>query len=157
MKITLEINGTSRELETAPARTLLDVLRDAGYYGVKRGCEEGTCGSCVVLLDGDPHMACLLFAPTAQGKAITTIEALDGDTPHAIVRAFADAGAVQCGYCIPGMALSAKSLLDSNPDPEEVEIREAMEGHLCRCTGYVKQVEAIQRAAELMREEKAHE
>lgn len=153
MKIELRINGERREIETPPARTLLDVLRDAGYFGVKRGCEEGTCGSCVVLLDNEPHMSCLLFASAAQGKEITTIEALDGDTPHAIIRAFADAGAVQCGYCIPGMALSTKALLEGNPDPDEAEIREAMEGHLCRCTGYVKQVEAIKNAAALMRKE----
>ncbi|MBW2736117.1 MAG: (2Fe-2S)-binding protein [Deltaproteobacteria bacterium] len=157
MKIRLQINGNTRELETTPTRTLLDVLRDAGYYGVKRGCEEGTCGSCVVLMDGEPHMACLIFAPAAVGKAITTIEDPDGDRPHAILRALADAGAVQCGYCIPGMALSAKALLDATPDPNEEEIRGAMEGHLCRCTGYVKQVEAIKRAAELMREEASHE
>jgi aerobic-type carbon monoxide dehydrogenase small subunit (CoxS/CutS family) len=150
MKLSLTINDKARELTIEPGDKLLDVLRNAGYMGVKRGCEEGTCGTCVVLVDGVPQLSCLLFAASMEGRAITTIEALDGPKTHPIVEAFVDNGAVQCGYCIPGMVLSTKVLLEQDPSPSEQTIKRALDGHLCRCTGYVKQIEAVQKAAEMM-------
>ncbi len=153
--IHLTINGQPRDLAVEPAETLLDALRRAGYQGVKRGCEAGTCGSCVVLLDGAPHYACLLFAAAMGQRQVTTIEALGTTSePHPIMRAFAEEAGVQCGYCVPGMILTTKALLDENPRPTEPEVREALDGHLCRCTGYVKQVKAVLRAAELLQTEK---
>jgi aerobic-type carbon monoxide dehydrogenase small subunit (CoxS/CutS family) len=154
VEIRLTINGTSCTLCAKPGDSLLEVLRRAGYTGVKRGCEAGTCGSCVVLLDGVPRYSCLVFAAAASHRQITTIEGLGTPTrPHPIMRAFAEEGGVQCGYCVPGMVLSAKALLDANPTPSEPEVRQAIDGHLCRCTGYVKQVRAILRAAELLAED----
>jgi carbon-monoxide dehydrogenase small subunit len=150
MIVQLKINDAPRELAIDPGATLLDALRDAGYLGVKRGCEAGTCGSCVVLVDGQPHYSCLLFAAAMEGRSLTTIEACDSD--DLIISAFADGAAVQCGYCVPGMVLSTKALLRENPDPTEEQIRRALDGHLCRCTGYVKQIKAVLRAAELTRE-----
>ncbi len=147
MKLLLKINEKPRELEISPGETLLDALRNAGYKGAKRGCEEGTCGSCVVLVDGIPHYSCLLFAASMEGKNITTIDGLGSvDAPHQIMRAFAEEGAVQCGYCIPGMVLSTKALLDKNNDPSEEQVKESLDGHLCRCTGYVKQIKAVLKA-----------
>ncbi len=149
LPMTFQINGERRELTAPAGATLLDVLRDAGYHGVKRGCEEGTCCSCVVLLDGMPHASCLLFAAACQDHAITTIEAFDSpDDPNIIVEELVAAGGVQCGYCVPGMVLSVSALLEEIPRPSEHELRKALDGHLCRCTGYVKQIEAFQRAAE---------
>ena len=155
MTASFEINGKRVALSFEPGSSLLDVLRDAGLYGTKRGCNEGTCCSCVVLVDGTPQMACLLFAGALEGCSITTIEALDArlGRPHPLIQAFADAGAVQCGYCTPGMILSALALLRRTPDPSENEIKRCLDGHLCRCTGYVKQIEAIQQAAAQMRQE----
>jgi aerobic-type carbon monoxide dehydrogenase small subunit (CoxS/CutS family) len=154
MTIHLNINGRDRTLEIAPGETLLDTLRDAGYFGVKRGCETGTCGSCVVLVDGAPHYSCLLFAAAMEERRITTIEALGTpDYPHPIVQAFTEEAAVQCGYCVPGMVLTTKSLLEQNPQPTEEQVKQALDGHLCRCTGYVKQIKAVLRAAELLRKE----
>jgi aerobic-type carbon monoxide dehydrogenase small subunit (CoxS/CutS family) len=154
MILRLAVNDRQRELEIRPGQILLDVLRDAGYCGVKRGCETGTCGSCVILLDGEPHYSCLLLAASVEGRRVTTIEALGTpDEPHPIMRAFAEEGGVQCGYCVPGMVLTAKALLDRNPSPTEEEARRALDGHLCRCTGYVKQIRAVLRASELLGEE----
>jgi len=148
MTANIEVNGAPRALEVDPGETLLDALRAAGFKGVKRGCENGTCGSCVVLLDGVPHFSCLLLAAALDGRKVTTIEGLGTpDAPHPIMRAFAEEAGVQCGYCTPGMVLSAKALLDAGPRPTEAEVREAFDGHLCRCTGYVKQVQAVLRAA----------
>lgn len=147
----LKINDQPRDLSIEPGELLLDVLRNAGYLGVKRGCEAGTCGSCVVLVDGVPFYSCLVYAASLPGRSITTIEALGtADHPHPIMRAFAEEGAVQCGYCVPGMILTTKALLAANPRPTAEEVREALDGHLCRCTGYVKQVRAVLRAAELL-------
>lgn len=152
--ITLTVNGQHRCLKVRPDETLLDALRDAGCMGVKRGCEQGTCGSCVVLLDGLPHYSCLLFAAAQDGREVITIEALASvgvnAEPHPIIRAFAEEAGVQCGYCVPGMVLSAKALLDENPRPSEREVKQAIDGHLCRCTGYIKQIKAILRAADLL-------
>ena len=154
MVIELTINDEPATLFVEPDELLLDALRDAGYVGTKRGCETGTCGSCVVLLDGKPHYSCLLFAATAQGRDVTTIESMGTPTdPHPILEAFAREAAVQCGYCIPGMALTTKALLDENPKPTEVEVRRALDGHLCRCTGYVKQIKAVLRAAQIINKE----
>jgi len=149
MRIWLTINEKRQELSIEPGERLLDTLRDAGYFGAKRGCEEGTCGSCTVLVDDVPHASCLLFTAAQEGRHITTIESLDrGEELHPIIASFVDNGAVQCGYCTPGMVLSTKALLERHPPPTEDQIREALDGHLCRCTGYVKQIAAVQHAAE---------
>ncbi len=154
MVIELTINDEPATLFVEPGELLLDALRDAGYVGTKRGCETGTCGSCVVLLDGQPHYSCLLFAATVQGRDVTTIESMGSpDDPHPILEAFALEAAVQCGYCVPGMALTTKALLDENPRPTEAEVRRALDGHLCRCTGYVKQIKAVLRAAQIINKE----
>jgi carbon-monoxide dehydrogenase small subunit len=153
MRIHLTVNGTERVWDVAPGDTLLDVLRREGFVGVKKGCGTGDCGACTILLNGRAVNACLLLAVKAEGGAIVTIEGIaQGGRLHPVQEAFLEAGAVQCGYCTPGMVLSAVSLLSHNPDPSEAEIREAISGNLCRCTGYVKQIAAIERAAARMRE-----
>jgi aerobic-type carbon monoxide dehydrogenase small subunit (CoxS/CutS family) len=155
MRIHLTVNGTGRTWEVAPGDTLLEVLRREGFAGVKKGCGTGDCGACTILLNGRAVNACLVLAAKADGGAVMTIEGVaDGERLHPVQEAFLDAGAVQCGYCTPGMVLSAVALLSRNADPTEAEIREAISGNLCRCTGYVKQVEAIQRAAARMRGER---
>lgn len=147
--VTLKINEQIHELAVEPNRTLLDVLREElNLTGTKRGCDLGECGSCTVLMDGKPINSCLVLAIQAQGQEITTIEGLSqGRTLHPLQQAFIDQGAIQCGFCTPGMILAAKSLLDQNPDPTETEIRTAISGNLCRCTGYQKIVEAVQSVA----------
>ena len=128
-----------------PNRVLLDVLReDMGLTGTKKGCGMGKCGACTVLLNGRPVHSCLILAPHADGKEITTIEGIAADKPHALQSAFAEKGAIQCGFCTPGMINAAKALLDTNPDPGEAEIKLAIAGNLCRCTGYNQIVSAIQ-------------
>ncbi|MGD9675593.1 MAG: (2Fe-2S)-binding protein [Candidatus Bipolaricaulia bacterium] len=150
--VELTINGVHRTVEAAPGETLLEVLRREGYTGVKKGCGSGDCGACTVLLDGRAVNACLVLVAKADGKTILTIEGLaKGDALHPIQEAFLDEGAVQCGYCTPGMVLSTYDLLSRNATPSEGEIREAISGNLCRCTGYVKQVRAVRAAAERMR------
>jgi carbon-monoxide dehydrogenase small subunit len=147
--IRLKVNGREREIATEPTRTLLEVLREElRLTGTKQGCGEGECGTCTVLLDGAAVNACLLLAVEAVGREVTTIEGLaDGPALHPLQQAFIDHGAIQCGFCTPGMILSAKALLDKRPDPSEVEIRAALGGNLCRCTGYQKIVEAVSAAA----------
>ncbi|MHB8766791.1 MAG: (2Fe-2S)-binding protein [Deferrisomatales bacterium] len=147
--IELKINGTLHALEVEPQRTLLEVLREQlGYTGTKRACDTGECGACTVILDGKAVLACLTLAVEAQGREIVTIEALgDGDHPDPLQRSFVDCGAVQCGFCTPGMILSAKALLDEHPSPSREEVRRAIGGNLCRCTGYAKIVEAIEVSA----------
>jgi carbon-monoxide dehydrogenase small subunit len=147
--ITLTINGEVREVLVEPRTTLLHVLReDLGLTGTKESCNAGDCGACTVLIDHKPVASCLTLAIEAQGKEILTIEGLDREGGlHPIQQAFIDHYAVQCGFCTPGMILSAKALLDKNPDPTEEEVREAISGNLCRCTGYVKIVEAVLAAA----------
>ena len=148
MTLKFGLNGEATEWTVAPGEVLLDALRRHGYYGVKRGCETGECGSCTVLLDGRPVDSCLMFAAQVEGREIVTIEGLaSGDELHPIQEAFLDHGAVQCGFCSGGMVLSAKALLEHNPDPDEAEVREALAGNLCRCTGYRKPVEAVLAAA----------
>jgi aerobic-type carbon monoxide dehydrogenase small subunit (CoxS/CutS family) len=152
IQVSLTINDQPQRLTIEPGELLLDALRSAGYYGVKRGCEAGTCGSCVVLVDGTPQFSCILHAAGMEGRSITTVEALGStDSPHPIMEAFAEEAGVQCGYCVPGMVLSTHALLDQVPQPDEDQIKTALDGHLCRCTGYVKQIKAVQRAAELVR------
>jgi aerobic-type carbon monoxide dehydrogenase small subunit (CoxS/CutS family) len=144
MELRLKVNGRKRHWSIAPGDLLLDVLRREGYYGVKRGCETGECGACTVLLDGKAVNSCLLFAAQAEGREIVTIEGLarDGRLDR-LQEAFLEHGAVQCGFCTAGMILSAKALLDRRPNPTEAEVREALAGHYCRCTGYKKPVEAV--------------
>jgi carbon-monoxide dehydrogenase small subunit len=152
--ITLTINGEPHEALVEPDRTLLDVLRsDLGLTGTKTNCLDAECGVCTVLVDGLAVNACLYLAVVAQGRAITTIEGLastgDERAPvlHPLQEAFVEHGAVQCGYCIPGMILAAKAYLDDHPRPSEAQIREALAGNLCRCTGYQKIVDAVLAAA----------
>ena len=154
-KLTLQVNGDACEIEAAPADTLLDVLRiQLGITSPKRACDRGECGACTVLVDGNPVNACLLFAHKAADHTLTTVEGLGrGKTLHPLQRAFHEMGAAQCGFCTPGMLLSAKALLERNPVPNEAEIRNAISGNLCRCTGYVKIVKAITTAAAVMRGE----
>ena len=147
--IELYVNQHPYRLTVKPSATLLDVLRqDLGLKGTKRGCDQGHCGACTVILNGRAVNACTLLAVQADGKSITTIEGLSsGDQLHPLQEAFVEEGAIQCGFCTPGMILSAKALLDEAPEPSEQEIREAISGNLCRCTGYVKIVKAVQKAA----------
>lgn len=146
--LSLIVNGEKCELEIKPNRTLLDVIRvDLGLTGAKKGCGQGKCGTCTVLLDGVPVNACLILAPQANGKDVLTIEGLGADGLHPLQKAFAEKGAVQCGYCTPGMIMTAKGFLDSHPNPSRDEVRAAIGGNLCRCTGYKTIVEAILTAA----------
>jgi len=144
-EIRLRINGAIYEVYIEPWRSLLEVLRqELDFTSVKSGCEEGECGACTVLMDGKAVNSCLMLVSQAEGKEILTIEGLrNGDELHPLQQAFIDHFAVQCGFCTPGMILSAKALLDKNPHPTEEEIRTALSGNLCRCTGYIKIVEAV--------------
>lgn len=144
----VEINGRTHELESDPLRPLLHVLREeAGVLSPKAGCQEGGCGACTVLLDGEPRRSCLLPFAMAEGAAVTTVEGLgDPVHPHALQSAFHQAYAAQCGYCTSGMLMAAAALLERSPRPAEEEVVDALEGHLCRCTGYVKIAEAVRRA-----------
>ncbi|MBI2355084.1 MAG: (2Fe-2S)-binding protein [Deltaproteobacteria bacterium] len=145
----LKVNGTLHTVMEQPHRTLLEVLREElGFTGTKRACRVGDCGACTVIIDGKAVLSCLTLAVEVQGREIITIEALgDGDRPDPLQRSFVDCGAVQCGFCTPGMVMSAKALLDENPHPDPDEVRRAIAGNLCRCTGYAKIVEAIEDAA----------
>jgi aerobic-type carbon monoxide dehydrogenase small subunit (CoxS/CutS family) len=148
MELRVTVNGQPRKWAIAPGDLLLDVLRREGFFGVKRGCEKGECGSCTVLVNGRAVNSCLMFAAKVQGCEVLTIEGLaEGGQLDPIQGAFLDHGAAQCGFCTPGMILAAKALLDKNPHPSEDEVREAMAGVLCRCTGYIKPVEAVLAAA----------
>ena len=151
IKIRLNVNGFPYETEVEPRRTLLELLReDFELTGTKEGCGLGECGTCTVLLDGRPIKSCITLAVQANGREVTTIEGLEkpDGTLHPIQQAFIDHGAIQCGFCTPGMVLTAKALLDENPRPTEIEVRRAIAGNLCRCTGYQKIVEAILATAE---------
>ena len=147
--ITLNVNGKDYPLEVKPNEILLNVLRDRlGLMGTKYGCGIGECGACTVLLDGKAILSCQTLAFTVDGKQITTIEGLErGGELHPLQQAFIDEGAVQCGYCTPGMILSAKALLDVNSDPSNEEIKQSIRGNLCRCTGYTNIVRAIKTAS----------
>ncbi len=148
---TLQVNGIAYAVEIEPQRTLLSVLRtEVGLTGAKEGCDDSECGACMVLLDGEPVNSCSYLALQADGREIVTIEGLAGadGSLHPLQQAFLDQGGVQCGFCTPGMLISAKALLDRNPQPSEEEIRLALSGNLCRCTGYSGIVRAVQSAAE---------
>lgn len=146
--VNLTINGRAHHAALEPNTTLLHALRDLGYTEVKSGCEKGDCGACGVLIDGTVINSCLLLGWLAENKKIVTVAGLGtADHPHPLQQAFVDFGAAQCGYCIPGMILSAKALLDEHPQPTDDQMREALSGNLCRCTGYVRIFEAIQNAA----------
>ena len=147
--LALDVNGERTELLLPVHKTLLEVLReDMQLTGTKHGCELGECGTCTVLIDGRPELSCLLLPLQLEGRAITTIEGMAaGSRLHPLQQAFAELGAAQCGYCSPGILLSAKALLETNARPSRDEIREALAGNLCRCTGYVKILEAIELAA----------
>ena len=144
MQISVIVNGEQKHFRIAPSDILLDVLRREGYTGVKKGCGTGDCGACTVIVNGKAVNSCLMMAAQADGKEITTIEGLSqGEELHPLQQAFLDHSAAQCGFCVPGMILSAKAFLDEKPHPTEPEVREAILGNICRCTGYKKQVEAI--------------
>ena len=149
-----KVNGRLYEVIIEPHMLLIDVLRDKlGLMGVKYACGTGDCGACTVLVDGKPILSCLTLAVTAKNKNILTIEGLaQGNTLHPIQQAFIDHGAVQCGFCTPGMILTAKALLDENPTPTREDVKAALDGNLCRCTGYIKIVDAVLAAAERMKQ-----
>jgi len=145
-----ELNGKNVDVEAKPTMTLLELLRgELGVMSVKKGCEQGECGACTVLLDGLPMTSCLILAPQVDGRHVTTVEGLaENPLMKELRNAFMENGAVQCGYCTPGMLLSAYALLRDNPHPSEEEVKTGIEGNICRCTGYVKIIEAILDAAE---------
>ena len=150
--VTLRVNGEIYEVYTSIHKTLLEVLReDLNLPGTKHGCELGECGTCTVLVDGEPVLSCLTLPVELQGREILTVEGLaQRGNPHPLQTAFAELGAAQCGYCTPGILVTAKALLDEKPCPSRDEIREALAGNICRCTGYVKIWEAVELAAERM-------
>jgi aerobic-type carbon monoxide dehydrogenase small subunit (CoxS/CutS family) len=151
----LEVNGERQEVAFAPHKTLLEVLReDLGLTGTKHGCELGECGACTVLIDGQPELSCLVLGLECEGRRILTVEGLQaGPDPHPLQQAFAELGAAQCGYCTPGILCAAKALLGEHPRATREEIREALSGNLCRCTGYLKIYEAVELAARRMNHE----
>ncbi len=152
MEIHVTINGKQHLWQEPPGEILLNVLRKHGFNSVKFGCGEGECGACSILLDGKSVRACLLVAGQVHGREIVTAEGLGTvDDPHPIQQAFVDSGAVQCGFCTPGMVLSTKALLDKEPEPDRARIKQALDGNLCRCTGYVKIIDAVEKAAERMK------
>ncbi|MCK5832439.1 (2Fe-2S)-binding protein [bacterium] len=153
MRGSFDINGSVCEIEFASQATLLRVLRDNGFVEVKEGCKEGDCGACLVLLDDKPVNSCQCFAAQTMGRKILTVKGIgDIHNPHPIQVAFVDAGAVQCGFCTPGMVLSTHALLTKNPNPSDEEIKTALDGNLCRCTGYSKIIDAVKLAAKRMNE-----
>jgi len=147
--IQLSVNGKTRSVDTEPERPLLEVLReDLGLTGTKYGCGEGQCGSCTVLLDGKPTVSCVTAVRAAEGRKIVTIEGLaEGGTLHPVQQAFLDEGAVQCGYCTPGMVLQTVALLENHPKPTDAQIVDGLNGHLCRCSDYQRIMAAVRRAA----------
>jgi carbon-monoxide dehydrogenase small subunit len=152
-RIQITVNEEEHDLLVHPNRTLLDLLRyDLGLTGTKQGCDEGDCGACTIIVNGKVLASCLVLAVEVDGAAITTIEGMhNGDELHPIQQAFVDSGAVQCGFCTPGMILTTKALLDEIPDPSEDEIKHYLEGNLCRCTGYTKILDAVNIAIKQMK------
>jgi aerobic-type carbon monoxide dehydrogenase small subunit (CoxS/CutS family) len=152
-QVSFIVNGESCEVAFAPHKTLLEVLReDLALTGTKHGCELGECGTCTVLVDGVPILSCLALAVSYAGRRIDTVEGMTaGGALHPLQESFAELGAAQCGYCTPGFLLAAQSLLESNPSPTRAEIKDALSGNLCRCTGYLKIYEAVEQAAAKMR------
>jgi carbon-monoxide dehydrogenase small subunit len=156
INIRFTVNSKVYERTVRPSQTLLDVIReDLGLTGTKEGCGLGECGACTVIMNGKTVNSCLVLAAEADGKEITTIEGLaDGDNLHPVQQAFLDEGGLQCGFCTPGMIMSAKALLDENPDPTDDEIRHGIAGNLCRCTGYTKIFQSIKTASKMIGEKK---
>jgi carbon-monoxide dehydrogenase small subunit len=153
VKVTFTVNGAEQTAHLDPGASLMDALRDLGFSSVKNGCDNGDCGSCAVLVDGRAVNACLVFAIRSGGSDIRTLEGMaEAGALHALQKAMLEAGAVQCGFCTPGIVMTAAELLDRNPDPSDREIDEAMAGNFCRCTGYTKPREAIRAAAGMLRE-----
>ena len=150
MKVSFQLNGQDIEVEAPGNRALLDLLRDdLGVKSVKKGCENGECGACTVLLDGAPVTSCLVLVPQIEGKTVTTVDGLEDDPFMVKLRqAFLEDGAIQCGFCTPGMLISSYALLKGNPKPTADEVKKAIEGNLCRCTGYVAIIKAILHASE---------
>jgi aerobic-type carbon monoxide dehydrogenase small subunit (CoxS/CutS family) len=148
-RVTLNVNGESREALVPVHKTLLEVLReDLGLTGTKHGCELGECGTCTVLVDGEPVLSCLALPVETEGHLITTVEGMaEGGRLHPLQQAFAELGAAQCGYCTPGILLTARALLDERPSPTRAEVKAALAGNLCRCTGYTKILDAVELAA----------
>lgn len=148
MKLNTRINGKDFCLEIAPNATLADVLRQTGFKGVKIGCSEGSCGSCAVMINGRPRNSCITLAGSAEGAEILTVEGMGTpEKPHVLQQAFVNSGSTQCGFCNPGSLIAAKALLDSNANPTVDDIKDALDGNLCRCTGYVKRIDAVMQAA----------
>ncbi len=151
--IALVINGRGREVAAPANATLLETLRELGYFEVKSGCEKGDCGACAVLVDGEALDSCLVLTWTVAGRAVTTVAGLSrGGAKHPMVEAFENSGAVQCGYCTPGLIVAAQSMLKDTPDPSEDDIRLGLGGNLCRCTGYTKVFDAVRDAAAVLRD-----
>ena len=152
--IALTINGRGREVAAPANATLLETLRELGYFEVKSGCEKGDCGACAVLVDGEAIDSCLTLSWTVAGRAVTTVAGLSrGGAKHPLVEAFENSGAVQCGYCTPGLIVAAQSMLKDTPEPDEDDIRLGLSGNLCRCTGYTKVLDAVRDAAAVLRDE----
>ena len=149
MRVELELNGERRSADVAPHESLLTALRERfGLAGSKNACEQGECGSCSVVMDGELVCSCLVLAAAAEGRAVRTVEGLASDGEmHPVQRAYVQAGAVQCGFCTPGLIVATEALLQANPEPTEAEVREALAGNICRCTGYGRILDAVQRAA----------
>ena len=156
MKVSFVLNGEEIRIETPADRRVVDILReDLHLTGTKEGCGTGECGACTILFDGESRLSCLMVAAQLEGRKVTTIEGLaEGERLHPVQQAFVDLGAVQCGFCTPGMILTAVDLLQKNPDPTRLEIREGISGNLCRCTGYQKIVDAVEAASLRMKEER---
>ena len=154
MRVELTVDGRLETWQVEPGDTLLEALRAQGYTSVKNGCANGDCGVCAVLVDGQAVASCLLFAAQADGREVTTIEGIAGadGAYHPLQQTMLDAGGVQCGFCIPAMILTAADLLTRNPEPTRTEIGAYLSGNLCRCTGYVKQIDAVEMAAAILRE-----
>jgi aerobic-type carbon monoxide dehydrogenase small subunit (CoxS/CutS family) len=153
LRIELTVNGKAYGLDVGAGETLLELLRRLGYKSVKNACGTGSCGACTVLMDGKPVMSCIVLAPQADRRVVTTVEGLAGDGAlHPLQEAFIEFGAPQCGFCTPGMLMTAVALLSRNPDPTRQEVREAISGNICRCSGYVRVIDAVMAAAVKMRQ-----
>jgi aerobic-type carbon monoxide dehydrogenase small subunit (CoxS/CutS family) len=155
LRLSFRLNGKETEIDVPPDRRVVDILReDLGLTGTKESCGAGDCGACTILVDGESRLSCLMLAAQMQGRDVTTIEGLaEGEHLHAVQAAFVQHGAIQCGFCIPGMVLAAVDFLNRNPNPTRTEIKEGLAGNLCRCTGYQKIVDAIEAAAASIRKE----
>ena len=155
-RVTLKVNGRQRSIEVLANATLLETLRELGFYDVKSGCEKGDCGACAVIVDSVALDSCLTLTWTVEGRAITTVAGMDeADSHHPLIESFTKLGAVQCGYCTPGLIIAAQSMLSVTPQPTDEDIRVGLSGNLCRCTGYTKVFEAVREAAAAMNRGKA--